>query len=189
MCWWNTSKVIFDIGTMSNSSSFIHETIFTTARREPRIGRIFAQRIFKKVGLAVGSSRLPLFLFDSFYVVHHMLHRDLCNVFPVLTPRKESGCFRNDGCILWTRASSQCSPPRRQVPTPSVAEIRIPYATYLFSFSSLQPFWCHHFSLRLASSLSNKRQCLKAPILPSVLVPRPVFKSETNVLGGRVRHG
>ncbi|KIJ91346.1 hypothetical protein K443DRAFT_490174, partial [Laccaria amethystina LaAM-08-1] len=79
----------------------------------------------------------------------------------------------------------------------SVAEIRIPYATYLFSFSSLQPFQ-HHFFLqstpRLASSWSNRRQCLKAPILPFVFVPTPIFKSATNsvpgigLLGGGVRH-
>jgi hypothetical protein len=41
-----------------------------------------------------------------------------------------------------------------------------------------------HFSQptpRLAGSSSNKLQCLKAPILPSILVPTPVFKSTTNL--------
>ena len=80
---------------------------------------------------------------------------------------------------------------------PSVAKIRIPYATYLFSFSSLEPFRRQHSSQsipKLAGSSSNKQQCRKAPILPPVVVPTPVFKSATNsvpgtrLLGGRVRH-
>ncbi|KIJ92114.1 hypothetical protein K443DRAFT_459096 [Laccaria amethystina LaAM-08-1] len=80
---------------------------------------------------------------------------------------------------------------QRQVPAPSVAEIRIPYGTYLFLFSSLQPFRCHCFS-HSTPRLAHQRRCLKAAILPSVLVPTPVFKYATNSAPGTglpVRHG
>jgi len=96
--------------------------------------------------------------------------------------------------IFWVAVMADLAT-QRQVPARPIAELRIPYATYFFSFSSLQPFRRHHFSQStpiLAGSSSNKRQYLKAP---SILVPTPVFKSATNsVLGrglleGRVRHG
>ena len=58
----------------------------------------------------------------------------------------------------------------------SVAEIRIPYATCLFSLSSFQPFWRHHISQstpRLAGSSSDKQQCQEAPIFLLYLFQRP----------------
>ena len=80
-----------------------------------------------------------------------------------------------------------------------VDEIGIPYATYPFSSSSLQSFRRQSF---LAVNAQIGRfiveqvvQCLKAPILPSVLVPTPVFKvttdlvPKTRILGRRVRRG
>ena len=58
----------------------------------------------------------------------------------------------------------------------SVAEIRILYATCLFSLPSFQPFWRHHISQstpRLAGSSSDKQQCQEAPIFLLYLFQRP----------------
>ena len=57
----------------------------------------------------------------------------------------------------------------------SVAEIRILYATCLFSLSSFQPFWRHHVSQStpgLAGSSSDKQQCQEAPIFLLYLFQR-----------------
>jgi len=88
--------------------------------------------------------------------------------------------------IFWVAVMADLAT-QRPVPAPPIAELRIPYATHFFSFSSLQPFRRHHLSQsmpRLANSSSNKQHSLKAPIFPPVLLPMPVFKSATNsVLG------
>ncbi|EDR07744.1 uncharacterized protein LACBIDRAFT_298251 [Laccaria bicolor S238N-H82] len=66
--------------------------------------------------------------------------------------------------------------------------------------SSLRTFWRHHFSQsrpRLASSSSNKRQCLKAPSLCVAFCACSNTRSQTatnsapgtGLLGVRVRHG
>ena len=71
--------------------------------------------------------------------------------------------------------------------SPTTHRVPEPDATFLFSFSCLQPFRRYHSSQstpRLAASSSDKRQCLKAPILPFVLVPTPLFMSATNLVPG-----
>ena len=79
----------------------------------------------------------------------------------------------------------------------SVVEVGIPYATYPFSFSSLQPFRLQPFlavNAQTGRLVVGQATVLKAPILPSVLVAPPVFERtanlalETELLGGRVRH-
>ena len=72
-----------------------------------------------------------------------------------------------------------CAASSFQVPAPSVAEIKTPYASYLFLFSSFQPFRRHHFmqsTPRLSPSDTVACSTMNRSTLPSVLFPIPVFQ-------------
>jgi hypothetical protein len=70
--------------------------------------------------------------------------------------------------------------------TADFAEIRIPHATYLFSFSSLQPLRCHHFSQstpRLAGPPLNKPHVGRRQFFLLYFFQRPFSKLGTGSLG------